>query len=99
MPARKIKKKTEKKAARKPAAARPVRKAGANMLSIWFFVGMMLTVLGIIIALTGVYYIFSPQSDTKLAELNPNLWWGGVILAGGLIFLIPSWRRHKAGKS
>jgi uncharacterized membrane protein len=98
MPAKKIKRKAAKKAARKPVHARPVRKTEANMLSIWFFVGLMLTVLGLIVTLTGVYYIFSPQHDTRLAELNPNLWWGGVILAGGLIFLIPSWRRHKAGK-
>ena len=69
-----------------------------EMLSIWFFVGLMLTVLGIIISMTGINYIFHPQNATRLAELNPNLWWGGVILAAGLIFLISSWRRYKIHK-
>jgi len=63
-----------------------------KMISIWFFVGLMLTALGVIIAATGVYFIFRPQHETTLAELNPSLWWGAVMLIGGLSFLIPSTR-------
>ena len=66
-----------------------------KMLSIWFFVGLMLTVLGVIITSTGIYYIFHPQHRTALAYLNPNLWWGSVILAAGLIFLVPSYLSYK----
>jgi protein-S-isoprenylcysteine O-methyltransferase Ste14 len=95
MPAKKMKRKPAIKTVKKTARS---RKADANMLSIWYFVGLMLTVLGVIVTLTGVYYIFSPQHETKLAELNPSLWWGCVILVAGLIFLITSWKRHKAGK-
>ena len=61
-----------------------------KMISIWFFVGLMLTVLGVIITATGVYFLFRPQHETTLAELNPSLWWGAVMLIGGLSFLIPS---------
>jgi uncharacterized membrane protein len=61
-----------------------------KMVSIWFFVGLMLTTLGIIITATGVYFVFNPQHETALAELNPSLWWGAVMLIGGLSFLIPS---------
>ncbi len=69
-----------------------------KMLSIWFFVGLMLTVLGVIITLTGVYYIFSPDSNTAvLAHLNPSLWWGIIILVAGLLFLIPAIRIHRKG--
>jgi hypothetical protein len=63
-----------------------------KMISIWFFVGLMLTVLGVIITATGVYFLFRPQHETTLAELNPSLWWGVIMLAGGLSFLIPSIR-------
>ena len=63
-----------------------------KMISIWFFVGLMLTVLGVIITATGVYFLFRPQHETTLAELNPSLWWGAVMLVGGLSFLIPSIR-------
>ena len=66
-----------------------------KMLSIWFFVGLMLTVLGVIISSTGIYYLFRPQHQTALAELNPNLWWGALILVSGLIFLIPSYLHYK----
>ena len=61
-----------------------------KMVSIWFFVGLMLTTLGVIITATGVNFIFNPQHETTLAELNPSLWWGVIMLIGGLSFLIPS---------
>ena len=67
-----------------------------KMFSIWFFVGIMLTILGVIITATGIYYIFNPQDNTVLHELNPNLWWGFIILVAGLLFLIPSWIQHKS---
>lgn len=102
MPGKESRKRPVRKTAKTPVrpAVSPetVSPKTGDMLSIWFFVGLMLTVLGVIVTLTGVYYIFSPQHDTKLAELNPNLWWGAIILAAGLIFLVPSWKRHKAEK-
>ncbi len=67
-----------------------------KMLSIWFFVGLMLSVFGVIVTLTGVNYIFHPQHKTVLANLNPNLWWGMVILVAGLLFLIPSIIHYKS---
>lgn len=91
-------------AKKKSAKKRPLRKTAKSiktepkMLSIWFFVGLMLTVLGVIVTATGIYYIFRPQNATRLAELNPNLWWGAIILVAGFIFLIPSWRRFKKEK-
>ncbi len=69
-----------------------------KMLSIWFFVGLMLTVLGLIITITGINYIFNPQSRTVLAHLNPNLWWGIIIFISGLAFLIPSTIHYKLQK-
>ena len=66
------------------------------MLSIWFFVGIMLTLLGVIITLTGVYYIFYPQNATVLAYLNPSLWWGAIMVVVGLAFLFPSIKKYRA---
>ena len=59
-----------------------------KILSIWFFVGLMLTTYGFIITLSGVYFLFHPQNNTALAQLNPNLWWGMIMLLSGVIFLI-----------
>jgi hypothetical protein len=70
-----------------------------KMLSIWFFVGVMLTLLGAIITLTGVYYIFNPQDATVLAHLNPSLWWGAIMLVAGLVFLLPSIKKHRSSNT
>ena len=67
-----------------------------KMLSIWFFVGIMLTLLGVIITLTGVYYIFHPQNATVLAYLNPSLWWGAIMVVVGLAFLLPSIKKYRS---
>jgi len=61
-----------------------------KMLDIWFFVGLILLIYGLIIALTGVYYIFGPKPTTSLGETNPCLWWGGVLIGGGIFFQILS---------
>jgi hypothetical protein len=68
------------------------------MLSIWFFVGLILAALGLIITATGVYFAFKPQHRTVLAGLNPSLWWGLVMLTGGLLFLVPSLRNARSKK-
>ncbi len=67
-----------------------------KMLSIWFFVGVMLTLLGGIITLIGVYYISNPQKSIVLYDLNPSLWWGAIMLVAGLAFLLPSLKKYRS---
>jgi len=62
------------------------------MLPIWFWIGTILLVYGTIVAAIGVWYVFHPQTRTVLASINPNLWWGAIMLAVGLVFLIPNLR-------
>ena len=57
-----------------------------QMLDIWFFVGLILLIYGLIIAAAGVYYIFGGPASTALGETNPCLWWGAVMIVGGLVF-------------
>jgi hypothetical protein len=57
-----------------------------KMLPVWFWVGIVLIVYGLIIIGSGIYYIFNP-SNTALSHLHPSLWWGGIMLVGGIIFL------------
>jgi len=92
MPAKKTK---IKKTPASPVESAGIRTKGKEkMLSIWFFVGLMLTVIGVIVTGTGINYIFHPQNATRLAELNPNLWWGVIILVAGFLFLVPAWKQH-----
>ncbi len=59
------------------------------MKPIWFFVGLLLIIMGLIIVSTGVYALFNPLPEQKvLASLHPDLWWGGVMVISGVVFLL-----------
>ena len=59
------------------------------MKPIWYFVGILLTIIGLIIVTAGVYTLIYPPPEQKiLASLHPDLWWGAVMVVSGLIFLL-----------
>lgn len=58
-----------------------------KMISVWFWVGLMLLVYGLLVSGAGVYYLFNPPINYQAKWTNPNLWWGGIMLAVGLLFL------------
>jgi hypothetical protein len=56
-------------------------------LSIWFFVGILLSVYGLIITGAGVYYFFTPPpANLHLAHYHADLWWGLILLAIGVFY-------------
>jgi hypothetical protein len=57
------------------------------MLSIWFFIGVLLLVYGILILGAGIYGLSHPP-NVKLAELNIGIWWGALLTALGLIYTL-----------
>ncbi len=59
------------------------------MKPIWYFVGLFLLTVGVIVVASGVYDLFEPATQqTVLANLHPGLWWGGVVTLVGLVFLL-----------
>jgi hypothetical protein len=57
------------------------------MKSIWYFVGLLLTTMGIIITISGLYSLMHPPAEQKvLSDLHPDLWWGLFMLIFGLAF-------------
>ncbi len=67
---------------------------GHRMIPVWFFVGVILFVYGLIILATGIYEYSSPP-PTVLANLHPALWWGAFLtVLGGIYVYI-----HKPKKS
>jgi len=60
-----------------------------KMKPIWYFVGIVLLVMGAVIFLEGVYEIIrNVESKTVLAHLHSNIWWGGIMVVVGAIFIL-----------
>ena len=59
------------------------------MKPIWYFVGLILTIMGAIITLTGIYQLVNPpEKSTVLASTHPDVWWGALMTAFGLVMYL-----------
>ena len=59
-------------------------KKASEPLPIWFFVGLILLVYGVLVIAAD--FLGAPR-ETVLANTRPALWWGGVIVMSGAILL------------
>jgi len=59
---------------------------GQRMIPVWFFVGVILLIYGVLILATGLYE-FSRPPDTVLAHLHPAVWWGGLLTLVGAVYV------------
>ncbi len=67
-----------------------------NFISIWFFIGVLLTAYGVLITASGLYELVSPPARTVvLANLHAGIWWGAVLLAIGLFYTIRFFPRKR----
>jgi O-antigen/teichoic acid export membrane protein len=58
-----------------------------QMKPIWYFVGLMLSAMGVVVLLAGIAnYISPPPRLTVLHQLHPELWWGLIMIIAGLLF-------------
>ncbi len=67
----------------------------AEPLPIWFFVGAILVVYGLIIMGSD---LVGNTRVTVLAELHPGLWWGAIIAVAGAVFTAIGWIGHRRGR-
>ncbi len=59
-----------------------------GMRSIWYFVGLIMSAIGLIEISAGIYDLYFPSAkDIKLANLHANIWWGVMILITGLVYI------------
>ncbi len=59
------------------------------MKPIWYFVGLILSLMGTIIFLTGLYTLYHPESTQKvLSQTHPDIWWGALMTVIGLIYVL-----------
>ena len=60
-----------------------------GLKTIWYFVGIVLTLMGALVMLAAIIDVFSPVPvKTVLANLHPGLWWGGLMILTGVIYLL-----------
>jgi hypothetical protein len=57
-----------------------------GMISIWFFIGLLLLAYGVLILGAGIFELSSPpEHPTVLANLHAGIWWGALmIILGGI---------------
>ncbi len=69
-------------------------------IAIWFFIGLLLLVYGVLILATSLYTLLAgvPQ-HTVLANLHIGVWWGALLILIGFIYVhFFSPRRSKQSK-
>jgi hypothetical protein len=67
----------------------------SSEISIWFFIGVLLSIYGLLILGYGVFELVTGHvANVALADLHAPVWWGGMMLALGAFYCI----RHVPGK-
>jgi hypothetical protein len=58
-------------------------------ISIWFFIGVLLTLYGVLIFGYGIYEVVSGNlANVKLAQYHAPVWWGALMLIAGLFYSV-----------
>jgi hypothetical protein len=59
------------------------------MKPIWYFVGLILLTMGLVLVAAGLISLASPpEAKPVLYELHPNIWWGAVMMVIGTIYIL-----------
>jgi hypothetical protein len=67
----------------------------SNDISIWFFIGVLLTTYGVMILGYGIWEVVTGNlANVVLAELHAPIWWGALMLLLGLFYAL----RFRPGK-
>lgn len=67
-----------------------------HMLPVWFFIGLLLTIYGVIILITSIVD-WSQPSQAILAEYHPGLWGGILLLLIGSFYVLKFRPRRRSG--
>jgi hypothetical protein len=60
---------------------------GKGLISIWFFIGVLLLAYGIVICAAGIYNFYVPPEHTVvLQNLHAAIWWGAFLIVIGAFY-------------
>jgi len=63
-----------------------------HQIPIWFFIGGILAVYGVLILGAGIYGLFHPpERELALRHLHADIWWGALLIVIGLIYVVKHW--------
>ncbi len=66
-----------------------------GMRSIWYFVGLIMLAIGILVFLAGIYELINPTvQNIRLTGLHTNIWWGALIAITGLIYVVKNKNKY-----
>ena len=57
-----------------------------EIIPVWFFVGVLFLMYGVLIFISGLAEWSNPP-DTVLANLHAPVWWGGLLIALGAVYV------------
>ena len=57
------------------------------MISIWFFIGVLLLIYGVLILGAGLYGLSHPPNVVH-ADLHAGIWWGALLLILGSVYTV-----------
>ena len=67
-----------------------------SKIPIWFFIGVLLVVYGVLITGYGVYELATGKlADVALNTSHAPVWWGGTLLVLGIFYMA----KFRPGKS
>jgi hypothetical protein len=60
-----------------------------SKIPIWFFIGVMLLVYGVMVLSYGLYEVFARTlAPVELNYLHTPVWWGALLLVAGLAYTV-----------
>ena len=68
----------------------------AGLIPIWFFVGALLLIYGVLILGAGLYDLLKPpEHPLILANLHAGIWWGVLLIVLGAVYFFhfAPWRK------
>ena len=68
-------------------------------IPIWFFIGILLTIYGVLILGAGIYSLSDSGSGSwAMSSLHLQIWWGLLLIGLGMTYVISFWKKRD-GKS
>ena len=62
---------------------------GSREIPIWFFIGVLLSIYGVMIFGYGLWELITGHlANVVLARLHAPVWWGAIMLLLGLFYLV-----------